>query len=165
MEVIDCIKSRRSVRNYINQEIEVDIINKIIEAGICAPSGKNGQPWRFKIVTDKYIIHCLSELSIYKNWMQTSACFIVVFLDNDFSYNYVKDVQSCGAAIQNMMLTAHSLGIGSCWIGEILPKGETVKEILQITKDSLELMAIITLGYSSGDAVNSGRKKTELFLL
>lgn len=81
------------------------------------------------------------------------------------SYNCIKDVQSCGATIQNILLTAHSLGVGSCWIGEIIDKNADVKKILRINDGNLELMAIVTLGYCDGEAPNVGRKSKSEFLI
>lgn len=165
MNVIDCIKSRRSIRCYTEEHIDNKNIEIIIKSGIYTPSGKNGQPWKFKVVEDKNIINKLSDLSIYGSWMRTASHFILIFLDKQCSYNYLKDVQSCGAAMQNIMLAAHSLGIGSCWIGEILPKANEVKSILGISNNSIDLMGIITLGYERGKSINPGRKQFESFFI
>lgn len=165
MDAYECIKTRRSVRRYTKQLIDEQIIHQIIEAGISAPSGKNGQPWKFKVVTDKNLINDISGLSIYGSWMKTAPLFIAVFLDNTCSYNHVKDIQSCGAAMQNMMLAAHALDVGSCWIGEILPKAEEVKSIININNPKLDLMGIVVLGYKASRTINPGRNNTESFLL
>ena len=165
MDALECVKGRRSVRDYTEQDLDKDAIKLIVDAGIWAPSGKNGQPWRFKIVTDKEDIKALSDLSVYGSWMRKAPCFIVIFLDKLHSYNYIKDVQSCGAVMQNMMLAAHAVGIGSCWIGEILPKAEEVKQILEIKNCNMELIGIITLGYAKSAPINVGRKNEEYFLL
>lgn len=165
MDVIDCIKTRRSIRNYLNQPIDEKDIDKIIESAIWTPSGKNGQPWKFKIITDKGLITQISEMSIYGKWMSNVPSFICVFLDKEQSYDYIKDVQSCGAAIQNILLCAHSLGIGSCWIGEILGKSDQVINLLNLNKNRYELMALVTLGYKAGRTLNSGRRIAKSFLL
>ena len=83
----------------------------------------------------------------HSKFMRNADCLICVFLDKDSGYDYVKDCQSIGACIENMLLAASSLGIGSCWIGEILERQTEVKELLQIDKDRYDLMAIISLGY------------------
>ena len=70
-----------------------------------------------------------------------------MFLDKDSAFDRTKDCQSIGACIENMLLTATSLGIGSCWIGEILDRQTEVKELLQVDNDRYDLMAIISLGY------------------
>ncbi len=165
MDVFDCIKTRRSIRCYTDQPIEQELINKLIEAVVWTPSGKNGQPWKFKVIIERNTINYLSDLSIYGKWMRTAQCFILVFLDKDISYDYIKDVQSCGAAFQNIMLCANSLGLGSCWIGEILPKANKIKNILQIDNDNLEFMGVITLGYKASETLLSKRRSIESFLL
>ena len=68
-----------------------------------------------------------------------------VFLDESCSYNQMKDIQSCGAAMQNTMLVAHALVIGSCWIGEILSKENEVKKLLAIDNEELQLMELCHL--------------------
>ena len=65
-----------------------------------------------------------------------------------------------GACIQNMLLAAHSLGLGACWQGEVLNKEKDVKNILGVP-ESLELMAVVTMGYPAGKEVKSKRKKLE----
>lgn len=165
MNALKCIETRRSIRKYKDKEICGKIIDKIVKSAIYAPSGKNGQPWKFKVVLDKSIIKNISELSIYRAWMQTAPCFILVFLDKSLSYDYIKDVQSCGAAMQNIMLCAHSLKIGSCWIGEILSRSNDVKKLVGINDNSLELMGIVVLGHSNEKNVLPIRKNEASFLL
>ncbi len=166
MNVLEAIKTRRSVRRYSGRPITTDKINGILQAAIWTPSGKNGQPWKFKVVTEKTLIDQISTLSIYGSWMKTAPLFVAVFLDSECSYNHTKDVQSCGAAMQNMMLAAHELDIGSCWIGEILAKSYEVKEILKINNSKLNLMGIVVFGYRENDnRVKSERKNIETFLL
>lgn len=165
MDTLECIKTRRSVRKYTDQPINERIIHNIIEAAISAPSGKNRQPWKFKIISDKNLICSIANLSIYSSWMKTAPLFVAVFLDNTCSYDHMKDIQSCGAVMQNMMLAAHTLDIGSCWIGGILAKAKEVKQILYVDNVDLELMGIVVFGHKTGRTINPGRKKTELFLL
>lgn len=165
MDVFDYIKTRRSIRNYSDQPIAKEDIEKIIESAIWTPSGKNGQPWKFKVITGKGLIDRISEMSIYGKWMINAPCFVCVFLDKEQSYDYIKDVQSCGAAIQNIMLCAHSLGIGSCWIGEIFGKSDQMIKLLNLDGNRYELMAIVTLGYKASRTLNPGRKDISSFLL
>ena len=165
MDAIECIKTRRGVRRYADQPIDKQAIHQILEAGISAPSRKNGQPWKFKVVTDKELINNIYDLSIHGSWMKTAPLIIVIFLDNACSYDRLKDIQSCGAVMQNMMLTAYSLDIGSCWIGEILPKAKEVKQVLKLNDESLELMGIVLFGHKSSRMIDPGRKRIESFLL
>ena len=159
------IITRQSVRKYTDAPVSEEDLNKIINAAIHAPSGKNGQPWKFKVVTDKGLIEQVSALSINRRWMQVAPCLICIFLDTECSYDFIKDVQSCGAAMQNILLCAHSLGMGSCWIGDILKSEEAIKRILGISSMNLKVMGIISLGYSTGTAQQTERKPLSSFLL
>lgn len=164
MKIFDVIISRRSVRLYNSKPIEIESINKIIESAIWAPSGKNGQPWKFKIITEKNIIGEISKLSDNSRWLETAPCLIIVYLDKVCSYHYIKDVQSCGAAIQNMLLAAHEMGVGSCWIGSLLEKADDINKLIEVD-DSLELMSIVSLGYGRGKSINIGRKDINEFII
>lgn len=165
MEVFNCIKSRRSVRSYTDQIVEQVVIEKLLQSAIYAPSGKNGQPWKFKVITDKDLINEISDLSVYGKWMRSAPCFFFVYLDKEKSYDYIKDVQSCGAAIQNILLCANSLSVDSCWVGEVLNKATEVSKLAGIDTSKFELMAVITVGYKSGRTLNPGRNSIESFLL
>lgn len=163
MDIESVILSRRSVRLYHDRIIEEEKIWKIIEAAVWAPSGKNGQPWKFEIITDKKHIIDISSLCDLK-WMRTAPCLVAVYLDKKASYHYIKDVQSCGAAMQNMLLMAQGLGIGSCWVGKVLPEGQDINFLLQVD-ENLELMGIVVLGYQKGPIISSKRKAIKEFLL
>jgi len=75
-------------------------------------------------------------------------------------YNYVKDVQSIGACIQNMLLAIHSMGLGGVWLGEILKNKEIVNKVLE-APDSLELMGVIALGHPVHKKMVSERKELD----
>ena len=77
-----------------------------------------------------------------------SICCISVFLDKEKSYDYLKDVQSCGAVMQNILLATHGLGLGGCWIGEVLRFQDEIMHMLQISQEIYELMGMIVIGYT-----------------
>ena len=85
-------------------------------------------------------------------------------MDAGSSYNRDKDLMAIGASIQNMLLEAHSLGLGGCWLGEILNKKEEVEKFLGLDED-LEIVAVITLGYSNEKSPKGTRKKLENLLI
>lgn len=121
-------------------------LRQIIDAGIRAPSGKNGQPWNVIIVQeDKDLLKHLASLTVFSRFISKADCLIVVLMDKGISYNHDKDMQAMGAFIENMLLTATDLGLGACWIGEITNHAGEVKSILQLD-DRYELVAFISLG-------------------
>ncbi len=146
--MLHTIETRTSVRLYKKQPIEQEKLDTILQSAILAPSAKNFQPWRFVVIQkNKEIIYGIADLMQRSTFVKTADCLICVFLDKDSGFDQVKDCQTMGACIENMLLTATSLGIGSCWIGEILDKQAEVKELLQVDQARYDLQAIISLGY------------------
>jgi len=165
--MIEEIKNRRSVRAYLPDEVAIDSIKIILEAACWAPSGKNGQPWKFAVIQeDKELKNKISSLSIYKKWIQTAPCLIIVFLDKNLMYDRQKDIMAIGAAIQNLLLVAHELGIGTCWLGEILKNENEIRNLLEVP-ENLEIMAVITAGYPERKSFASKRReiKESLFMV
>ena len=138
------------MREFTDQTIEDTTINNILEAGRQAPSGLNNQPWCFIIVRDKITLNSLAKCTKYSSIIHGAPLLIVVMLDKNVMYDQTKDTQACGAAIENMLLAAHGMGLGAVWLGEILNKKEDVSHILEVP-DSFELMAVIAIGHPVSD--------------
>lgn len=160
MDTIEAIKSRRSVRAFTDENVSDEVVTQILEAGRWAPSGLNNQAWRFIIVRNPGTKIELSNLTNYGPTIKIAPVLIVVFLDKDHMYNYVKDVQSIGACIQNMLLAIHSMGLGGVWLGEILKNKEIVNKVLE-APDFLELMGVIALGHPVHKKMVSERKELD----
>lgn len=152
VQIIDVITSRRSIRQFLDRPVENDRISLILEAGRWAPSGLNNQPWRFVVVRERERIVSLAECTWYGAIIRGAPLLIAVFLDKDVMYDHTKDTQACGAAIQNMLLAAHGIGLGAVWLGEILNRKDEVCRILE-APESMELMAVIAVGHPApGDS-------------
>ena len=158
MDVIEAIKSRRSVREFTDEVVNDETLEEIIDAGRWAPSGLNNQAWRFIVVSDKGSKEKLSILTNYGSIIKDASVLIAVFLDRNEMYDHTKDVQSIGACIQNMLLAIHSMGLGAVWLGEILRKKEIVNSVLDVP-DPLELMAVLALGHPVRQKRVSERKE------
>ena len=157
MDILDIIRSRRSIRKYRPEPVPPEMLEKVIEAGRWAPSGLNNQPWRFALVVDHNIIARISELTHYSKVVLASRGLIAVFLDTEKSYHREKDIQAIGACLQNMLLEAHSLGLGAVWLGEIIKSDKQIRELLGLT-GSLELMAVLAIGYPDEQPRSTSRK-------
>ena len=156
MDILDVITSRRSVREY-KKDMPSDVdIGKILEAGRWAPSGLNNQPWRFMVLREDEK-DGLCAFTKYGDIIKSAPVAIVILLTLLDSYNWDKDVMAVGACIENMMLEAHSLGLGTCWLGEILNQQERVVDYLGLGRD-FELMAVMSLGYRDEDLDEATRK-------
>jgi nitroreductase len=157
MDILDIIRQRRSIREY-KKDIPPDAqIEKVLEAGRWAPSGLNNQPWRFLVIKDKTKKDGLAQFTKYGDIIRDAPVAIAVCMDVSDSYNREKDLMAVGACIQNILLEAHTLGLGTCWLGEILNKKEAVAKYLNLEAD-LELMAVVTLGYPDEDVTEGCRK-------
>ena len=145
-EVLKAIYERRSVREYTDEPVPEDHILEILKAGSWAPSGLNNQPWRFAIVTDPELKQKFEPLTKYSRIIRSARCLLPVFISRQRMYHEVKDYQAMGACLQNMLLCAHSLGLGAVWLGEILKSGDEIRKLLGLS-DDLDLMAVIALGW------------------
>ena len=130
-QVLETIKSRRSVRKYQGKQIKDDELEIILEAAIYAPTGHNDQPWHFTIIQDRDLINEINEGA--KEVMKTRDVEWIASMGRVKSLNIFhhaptviivsgrKDATTplvdCSAAVVNMLLAAESMDIGSCWIG------------------------------------------------
>lgn len=145
MSILKTIVERRSVRDFSEERIPHEALGQILEAGRWAPSGLNNQPWSFVIIKDTALKDKLSRFTESSKVIKAAATLVVVFLDKTKSYNRKKDIQAVGASIQNMLLTAHDLGLGTCWLGEILNQADGVEKVLRVP-GAFELMAVVAIG-------------------
>ena len=162
--MLEEIRTRRSIRKFTTVNVDDETLDRIIEMGTWAPSGLNNQPWKFVIVSDQEVKTELSSQTKYAHIIKGAPVCIAVFLDNEQSYNRIKDIQALGACIQNMLLAIHHLGLGAVWLGEILNNRETVEKILAVP-ENCELMAVVALGHPSEQKGKGSRRGIEQVIL
>lgn len=148
MALIDLLKTRRSIRKYKPDAVEKHKLDMVLESARLAPSAANRQPWHFIVITDKTIkVNLKSAYSAER--IQQAPVVIVCCADSSVSWKRHdgKDYSEVDAAIamQNLILTASELGLGTCWIANFNEK--IMKEILEIP-DHISVVAMTPLGYS-----------------
>ena len=146
MEVLEAIRTRRSIRKFKDKDIPDDLIEKVLEAGIWAPSGMDNQPWRFAVIRDKKKKSEIAKLTIHTDIVEAAPVIIPIFLDHNVTFDVIKDAQTMGACMQNMWLALHSLGLGATWVGQILKNKEDVRKLCG-APEKFELMAVFAIGY------------------
>jgi len=162
--VLEAIYKRRSIREFTDAEIAVEKLHEIVKAGMWAPSGLNNQPWRFVIIQNPEIKEQLAQQTHYTHMVRGAKALIAVYLSKEEMYDDVKDHQSAGACIQNMLLAAEALELGAVWLGQILKNKNEVNRILELT-DNFDLMAVVVLGYPLHHNQKSRRKEISEVLL
>ncbi|MEM2897025.1 MAG: nitroreductase family protein [Candidatus Bathyarchaeia archaeon] len=158
MDVFEAIKKRRSIRNYKPDPIPDEFIEKVIDAARWAPSAHNAQPWEFIIIKDKELLRRLSKTHVYSGFLKDSPLAIAACVDQNKSPNHF--VEDCSAAIQNLLLAATALGLGTCWIAVYRHEDDKsevyVREVLSIP-ENFRVIALISIGYPAHAPAPPGR--------
>jgi nitroreductase len=153
MDVFEAVLKRRSIRRYLDKPVEPEKVLKCLEAARWAPSAHNSQPWHFIIVRDKSVREKLASIHPYGKHMASSPVVIVVLADPEKSPVFWQN--DAGAAVQNILLTAFSEGLGSCWIGvQFTPFESEFKKILDIP-EKFRVVCAITLGYPAHERTST----------
>jgi nitroreductase len=151
MDVLEAIKGRRSIRAFKKEDISAETVDKLLDAARWAPSAGNIQPWEFIIVRKPEIKARLVEAALDQSFIGEAPVVMVVCADEDRSSQRYGPrgktlycIQDTAAAVQNILLTAHSLGLGTCWVGAF--NEDETRNILNIPLGTRPV-AIIPVGH------------------
>jgi nitroreductase len=171
MDVLDAIRERRSIRNYKEDPIPQDVLTKILDAGRLAPSGKNAQPWRFVVVqgdkraemvrvmregiaarkeegiplgSSEWTAKVMAQAPVTVFVFNVNADLFSVPDDVGDMFSCLVDTQSIGAAIQNMLLAATEVGVGSLWICDVF---YACGELTEWLGENHQMVAAVAFGY------------------
>ena len=172
MNTLDAIAARRSIRTFTDGSVPDEALQTILTAAIRAPSGSNRQPWRFVVVREDKRAEMVRVMrdgmakreargeNIGSSERTASAmeqAAVTVFVFNPEGMHPwmarsakqmrtdVVDIQSIGAAIQNMLLAAQDLGIGSLWIGHVF---NAYEELCDWLGEQTQMIAAVSFGYA-----------------
>lgn len=144
------IFGRRSIRSFVPGEVDEATVMKLLEAAMAAPSARAHDPWRFVVVQNREMLNAMAGVLPYGRMLANAAAGILVCgdpeaaFDRQFSYM----LQDCSAAIQNVLVGAHMLGLGTCWIG-LHPREDrmtAMRELLAVPEELIPL-AVIAIGH------------------
>ena len=149
MEVRSCILKRRSIRKFKQLDVSNEIIRDLLECAMAAPSACNKQPWEFYVIKNPTLLEKVKQIGKYTNF--NSPCVIIVCGNRERTLSKRENdffIQDCSAAIENILLGATELGLGSCWCG-IVPQIDRMaqaKEFLSL-EDNIIPFALVYIGY------------------
>jgi nitroreductase len=163
LNTFEAILTRRSIRKYKDTPIPQEFFEKIIRAGMYAPSAMNLQPWDYIIFnTPESIQQCTVSVTHGENILKQSPAAILVCGDNKTEPNVDYVIQNCSAAIQNMLLQIHEMGLGACWIA-VYPLQEVILKLRSTfgIPDHILPVALISIGYPAEEVTAEERYKKE----
>ncbi len=148
MDVQEAIRNRCAVRQFKPDVIPDDVLFKILEAARWAPSPFNTQPWEFIIIKDKETLNSISKYARYSGYLEAAPMAIAVVVPPvSGKFSWVEGIGetkfAAAMAVQNMMLAAWALGIGTCWVSIDRDK---VSEILKVPETHF-VLTVIPIGY------------------
>ncbi len=156
------LMSRRSIRKYTDRSISDEEIDSILHAAMYAPSAVNKQPWHFIVISDKALYGKVIEIHPNARFLSGASHAILVCGDEKLQHDEGYYLADCGAATQNILLAAHMLGIGSCWIG-IYPRArreELIGNLFNLPSH-VKPFALVSLGYPDEEKQVSDRFSRE----
>ena len=175
MELVDAIKGRKSVRRYRPEPVPVELVREVLDAANYAPSAKRGEQWRFTVLTGdakaKFLAFFDAELNKFveghgagEAGSSKGSCRIMgeapvlIMVWNSGEYGWTTEEHSVAAAIQNMLLRAYDLGLGSLWIGDVYYAYEAIRGYFG---KEWKLSGAVSLGYPGGGVAGFKRKTVD----
>jgi len=150
-DILDIIKSRRTIKNFLPKYVDWNKVSKILDAARHAPSSGNIQDWRFIVILEPSLKHAVAKACYEQYEIAQAGVLIVVVSDTEKVERYygmrgerLYAIQNCAAAIENMLLEAHSLGLGTRWIGGF--DEEELRTLLRM-QAHIRPQAVIAVGY------------------
>jgi nitroreductase len=156
---LNLLKSRRSIRRYRPDPVPEEMVEQLLEAGRWAPSASNRQPWAFVVVRDEAIRQQVARHSAYYfvRWAHVGEAPLLIVLCGDARNPVYRQFlhEDVGLAGSQIMLQAHALGLGTCWIGGLDRKA--IAGILKVP-DHVEIVGLLTVGFPAEAPEPSSRK-------
>ena len=147
---LDFIFSRRSIRKFKPQKVAPELLNDILEAAAAVPSAMCRDPWRFLIIENQETLQKISEIMPNGKFMADAPMLIIILGDikeaHIESESYM--LQDCSAVVENILLAANALSLGTCWCG-IHPREERVqglKKLFNLPSNIIPIAGIV-IGY------------------
>jgi nitroreductase len=163
MDLMEAIKTRRSIRKFRETRVPESLLKEVLNAARLAPSADNAQPWKIIVVRDEQMKHKVTQACNGQKFLVQAPIVLVVCGIPEEAFQTVGGYMSshvidASIALDHVTLAAHSLGLGTCWVAWF--KEEKVKDILGIPED-VRVVALTPLGYPDESPERPSRKNLE----
>jgi len=154
MDVFEAIENRRSVRKYKQKTISKEIIKKLINVARLAPSAINIQPWEFIAITNTETLNKIADITDHGKFIVNAPLCIAIFC-RDTKY-YLEDGS---AAVENILIAATALGLGTCWVaGDKKAYADEIRKLLSVPIDH-KLVVLVPVGYPDEDSIPKSKRE------
>lgn len=144
MDALDAIANRHSSRSFKPDPISKEDLEKIVNAGRLAASGKNEQPWEFVVVTDRAMLGKIADLTDYGKFIAGASACVALFCRETMYY-----LEDGATAAQNVLVAATALGWQSCWVsGDKRHYAPAVGQLLSVPS-GIKLIALLAIGHET----------------
>ena len=162
MDALEAIHTRRSIRKYQDKSVPEEIVRQVLAAAMMAPSARNAQPWQFLVVDDRQL---LSEYAAkHRNAAMAPRAPLAILVCGDLRLEKSAGYWpvDCAAAVENLLLAVHALGLGAVWTG-VYPREERMATLRQLCKlpDQVMPHSLIVLGYPAEQAASQDRYRAD----
>jgi len=163
MDAIECIKTRRSIRKYANKKVTDKVLRELVDCARHAPASHGAQSWEFVLVRDSVTKEKLSKIHKWGGFVKDAQAVIVVCYDKGKLKFSPSDIINPSLAAENILLAAHSIGLGACWVFvkeyDDPDVEQKAKELLGIP-ENIGVLCMIPVGYPNEKPV--GKKLREI---
>ena len=162
MDVLEAIRTRRSIRKYLNQPVPEELMQELLAAAMQAPSARNQQPWQFVVIDDRAILAEIPTFMPNAAMVGQRPLAILVCGDLDLEKSEGYWVVDCAAAVENMLLAAHALGLGAVWCGVYPrePRMEGLRRLIGLPQNVIA-HSLVVLGYGAEQVAAENRYRPE----
>jgi len=157
MDAMEAILSRRSIRRYTSQKVSDHLIKELLEAAMNAPSAGDERPWHFIVINDRNILEEVTRFHPYSGMLRKAQVAILVCVDLDLG-NEGFLVQDGSAATENLLIAAHTKGLGAVWLG-IYPLKERMTGMVKLLDlpERILPLSLISIGYPAEEIPGENR--------
>ena len=162
MDTLEAIRTRRSIRTYFHRPVPEELIQNLLAAAMQAPSARNQQPWPFVVIDDRAILAKIPEFMPNAAMAEHAPLAILVCGDLSLEKSPGYWVVDCAAAVENMLLASHALGLGAVWCGVYPrePRMEGLRQLLGLPQNVIA-HSLVVLGYPAEQVQPQDRFRPE----
>ena len=162
MDALEAIHTRRSIRKFQDKPVPEELLQQVLAAAMSAPSANNAQPWQFVVISDPHLLAKVPKINPHARMAARAPVAILVCGDLNLEVSAGYWVVDCAAAVQNLLLAAHAVGLGAVWTG-VYPREQRAEDISRLLDlpENVVPHSLIVLGYAAEQPPSEDRYRAD----